>query len=248
MVTRKFQQMLRHGARGARGITPIRPAAAGDGGGSVVLRRSLRIMAAALLLCVPPAWAESTLTLPLPNSSGIPSERVALTIKVPPKVEPQTPPSRFKLKPAAWSSVDLSPFKTVPRKKFVYGTLRSFQKKGLLPDRTSAMVLETGMDSLTIAARMVARLYERLTDAYQKGALRKIGVTVQDLENFQQVVDLMAKQLDANHYPSIEVARRIDEMLLEMRKTSGEGQIRIIEVAEQKDGSTVLKLEISRNH
>ncbi len=248
MVTRKFQKMLRHGARGARGITPIRPAKAGDGGAPVVLRKLLRLLAVALLLSVPSARAESTLTLPLPNSSGIPSERVNLTIKVPPKVEPQTPPSRFKLKPAAWSSVDLNPFKPVPRKKFVFATLRSFQKKGLLPDQTSKMVLQSGMDSLTITARMVSRLYERLVDAYRKGALRKVGVTVQDLENFQQVVDLMAKQLDTNHYPSIEVARQVDQMLLEMRKTSGEGQIRIIEVAEQKDGSTVLKLEISRNH
>ncbi len=208
--------------------------------------RALGIAAAVGTLAATCALAESTLTLPLPNATGVPSERVSMSIRVPPKVEPVKPPPRFKLKPAAWSVVDLNPFKPVPRKKFVLGTLRTFHKKGLLPDRSSAMMLEAGFDNVTVVARMVARTYDRLLDVYKKGALRKVGVTVQDLENYQQVVDLLAKQLDANHYPSIEVARRIDEMLQELRKTSGEGQIRIIEVAEQKDGSTVLKLEISR--
>lgn len=202
--------------------------------------------ASVALLCTSSARAESTLTLPLPNASGIPSDRINLTVQVPPKVEPHKPPSRFKLRPAAWSSVDLHPFKSVPRKKFVYSTLKSFQRKGLLPDRSAEVMLDTGFDNITIAARITGRVYERLVDAYKKGALRKMGVTVQDLENYQQVVDLMAKQLDTNHYPSIEVAREVDQMLQELRKTSGEGQIRIIEVAEQKDGSTVLKLEISR--
>ncbi len=211
---------------------------------AIRLRLGLASVCAAALSSA--VFADSTLTLPLPSETGQPSERVSLSIRVPPKVEPQKPPSRFKLKPTAWSMVDLKPFKSVPRRKFVYGTLRTFQRKGLLPDRSSIAMLEADLDNLTVAARMVSRLYERLLDVYRKRALRKVGVTVQDLENYQQVVDLMAKQLDANHYPSIEVARRIDEMLQELRKTSGEGQIRIIEVAEQKDGSTVLKLEIQR--
>ncbi len=200
------------------------------------------------LLAALPARADSTLTLPFPSSTGVPSERVNLTIKVPPKVEPHKPPSRFKLKPAAWSSVDFKPFKKVPRKEFVYGTLRSFLRKGLLPDRSSQVYLDRGLDLMTVAVRMTGRLYVRLMDVYQKGALRKVGITVKDLENLQQVIDLLAKPLDTNHYPSIEMARNVDQMLQELRKTSGRGQIRIIEVAEQKDGSTVLKLEIAREH
>lgn len=214
-----------------------------------------RILRTALLLalatCVSAyavrAAQDTTLKLPVADDTGHPHESLRLTIRVPSKVTPEKPKPRKKLRPTTLDLVDFHPFKGVPEADFVFRTLRTLVRKGVLTDRSSVTVVKFRLDNAEVVSRVVATAYKNLKDLHVKGLLRRAQISIADLENFQKVVQLVSRLLDVQHNRSIEVGRGVEEMLEDLRKTSGKGQIRVLEVTEQQDGSTVLSIEVQRS-
>ena len=187
------------------------------------------------------------LILPVPDTSGIPRERLTLSIKIPPKVEVQDeiPPVRTRPRARAWDNYDFRPFRRVPEERFVFDTLRTFVSKGVLTDASSRITVSSPhLATETTVLTTLARLREKLLDIHAHGALRRFGLSVSDLENLQQVIELVSSRLGIVRLDQRTMNREIDDMISFLRKTTGKGQLRIIEVKEQRDGSTILELEI----
>ena len=69
-------------------------------------------------------------------------------------------------------------------------------------------------------------------------------VTIKDLEDFQEVTELMKDHLVPVMLSQVTMNSKIDQMISFLRKTTGKGHLRIVEVKENADGSTILELEI----
>lgn len=187
-------------------------------------------------------------TVTIPDTAGMPRERMSFTIKVPNKIEPlpEVPKPRKRLMNTAWENYDFGIVKGVPRRPFVVETLRRFERLGLVKDTISRQYLRFALNNEVLLAQVTIRLYHVLLDVWRKQALRKVGITVDDLDRYQQVIEILSKKItSATHYPA-EMSRRIEEMIKLLRKSEGKGQIKIIELKENGDGSTVIELEVRR--
>ncbi|MBI4863980.1 MAG: hypothetical protein HY815_27540 [Candidatus Riflebacteria bacterium] len=193
------------------------------------------------------AGAESVLVLPVPGATDTPRERVNLSIVIPNKSTPvPEPPQRERIKSSAISQVDWSPFKTIPQKRFVFDTLKIFRKKGLVERVFDKDTIDREIDLWATTGQTVTRVYTKLLDIYRRDALKKFGITVSDVERLQRVVDIFSRYFEMYNCPVVEVNKRLDEMVEVLKKTTGRGQIRITSVRENKDGSTLLEMEILR--
>lgn len=188
------------------------------------------------------------ISVTIPDTAGMPRERLSFTIKVPNKIEalPAVPKPRKRMMNSAWENYDFGIVKGVPRRPFVVETLRRFQRLGLVKDESSKQYLRFALNNEVLLTQVTIRLYYVLLDVWRKQALRKVGIQVDDLDRFQQVIEILSKKItSATHYPS-EMTRRIEEMIKLLRKSEGKGQIKIIELKENGDGSTVIQLEVRR--
>lgn len=204
-----------------------------------------RLLVLASLIAAP-AHADSLL-LPVPGATDAPREKINLSITIPSKVTPKPEePARERIRSTALSSVDWQPFKGVPQRKFVYETLRIFKKKGLVRLGFDQSTIDDESDLWATTGPVIVRTYERIRDVYRKDALKKFGIVPGDLQRFQRVVDIFAQIFERDGVPVAEVNRTLDAAIEELQKTSGRGQIRITGLREQKDGSTLLEMEIVR--
>lgn len=211
---------------------------------------STTALALALGACIgvaaPAVETPQRLVLPVPDTSGIPKEKITLSIKIPPKiqVEDEIPAVRTRPRSTAWDGYDFHPFKSIPREKFIFETFKVFIRKGILLDTPSRHVIELGVSNETLILTCLQRLMVKLGDIHKHNALKRFNVAVEDLENLQQVIELLKQRLPTHGMSQVAMNKELDDMIAFLRKTSGKGQLRIIEVKEQKDGSTVLELEI----
>ena len=206
---------------------------------------TLRTLLLTLVVAVP-ATAESIL-LPVPGAGESSREKINLAVTIPARTTPKPEePARERIRSSALQTVDWSPFKTVPQKKFVYDTLRIFRRKGVLRMLADTESIENETDIFPMAARTVVRTYERLALIHRKEALKRFGIEPTDLERFQRVVDIFAPYFVTYNAPVAEVNKNLDAMIDSLKKTGGRGQIRITGLREQKDGSTLVEMEILR--
>ena len=205
-----------------------------------------------LIICLLVAGAlqaaptDQRLIIPVPEKSGIPKDKITLSIRIPPKieVEDEVPKARKRPRSAAWDRYDFRPFKKIPRKRFILDTLKRFVRKGVVTDMVSRHFIHDGIADQIIIMTTLSRVYKKLLDVHAHSALKRMGVTIDDLERFQQVVELLKKPLPSYRMNQIQMNKNIEDMIAFLRKTSGKGQLRIVEVKEKKDGSTILELEI----
>jgi len=186
------------------------------------------------------------LVLPVPDKSGIPKEKITLSIKIPPKieVEKEIPKLRKGPRSAAWDAYDFKPFRQITRKDFVTKTLQALARKGASGDAVNSIAVWKGCMDEIFVMMTIKRMYTKMVDIHEHRALRKLGITVEEIENFQQVVEIMKGRLSAYGLYQRDINRELEDMIDFLRKTSGKGQLRIVEVKEQEDGSTILQLEI----
>ena len=178
-----------------------------------------------------------SLVLPVPDTSGIPKEKITLSIKIPPKIEVEQEIPRVRKRPrsAAWDAYDFKPFRQIPRKDFIKKTLQALARKGASADAINRVaVWEDCMDEIFVMMT-IKRMYKKLLDIDEHKALRKLGFTVEEI---------MKNRLPSYGLSQRDINRNLDNMIAFLRKTSGKGQLRIVEVKEQDDGSTILQLEI----
>lgn len=193
-----------------------------------------------------PLWAESLL-LPVPGANENSREKINLSITIPNKSTPRPEePARERIKSSALAGIDWHPFKGVPQKKFVFDTLRILKRKGFIRLVFDSTLVDDELDSYENAGRVIARTYERLLDVYRKDALKRFGVVPTDIERFQRVIDLFGPAMEQANLNIPEVTKNLDSMIDYLKKSSGRGQIRITGLREQKDGSTLLEMEILR--
>jgi hypothetical protein len=191
--------------------------------------------------------AESVVTLPVPGATEQPREKINLSITVPAKATPEPEkPARERIKSSALTSVDWMPFKGIPQRRFVFDTLRIFKRKGLVQFLQDRDMIDNEVDLFSFVGITVVRIYEKIRDVHRKGAIRKFGLVAGDIERFQRVADLFARMFEVRSVPVVEVNKRLDQIIEDLKKTGGRGQIRITSVKEQKDGSTLLEMEILR--
>jgi hypothetical protein len=186
------------------------------------------------------------LVIPVPDASGIPRDKISLTIRIPEKIEviDDLPKARRRTKSTAWDNYDFAPFKEIPRKKFVFSFLSRCVKKGLIEDNAGKSWIHHQIADSAMIVNVLKRLYLKLVEIQEHDALRKFDITLKDLEDFQEVTELMKGTLNLVSLSQINMNSKIDEMIGFLRKTSGKGHLRIVEVKEKSDGSTVLELEI----
>lgn len=210
----------------------------------------MKLATAALLILLTGAVTTATadsLLLPVPGANENSRERINLSITIPNKSTPRPEePARERIKSSALAGVDWHPFKGVPQKKFVFDTLRTFRRKGFVRLIFDQTAIDDEFDSYENIGRVVARTYAFLLDVYRKDALKRFGVIPTDIERFQRVIDLFGPGLAQANFNPVEVNRNLDAMLDYLKKTSGRGQIRITGLREQKDGTTLLEMEILR--
>ena len=205
--------------------------------------------ASAIALCLLlPALAHSeSILLPVPGANDQSREKINLSITIPAKSTPRPEePARERIKSSAMSSVDWAPFKGVPQKKFVFETLRIFKRKGFVKFIFDQTVIDDEVEGYAWIGRVVARTYAKLLEVYKHDALRRFGVVPSDIERMQRVVDLFGPAIEQANFTIPEVNKNLDAMIDQLKKTSGRGQIRITGLREQKDGSTLLEMEILR--
>jgi len=186
------------------------------------------------------------LVIPVPDASGIPKDRIRLTINIPEKIEviDDIPKSRRRTKSTAWDKYDFSPFKTIPRRDFIFNFFNRCIKKGVLTDFTSKAMVKNRVPDESMMLAVLRRAYNKLVEIKEHDALRKFRITITDLEDFQEVIELLKGRLHVVRLNQINMNSKIDEMIGFLRTTSGKGHLRIVEVKEKPDGSTVLELEI----
>ena len=198
------------------------------------------------LVLVPVLHAESLL-LPVPGANEQSREKINLSITIPAKSTPRPEePARERIKSSALAGIDWSPFKGVPQKKFVFDTLRIFKRKGFIRLVFDKTAVDDEIDMYTHIGRVVARCYAKVLDVYRKDALKRFGVVPTDIERLQRVIDLFNPAVEQANFAIPEVHRNLEAMIEQLKKTSGRGQIRITGLREQKDGSTLLEMEILR--
>jgi len=190
--------------------------------------------------------ANQRLVIPVPDASGIPKDRITLTIKIPEKIEvvEDIPKSRRRTKSTAWDKYDFAPFKQIPRKRFVFSFLKRCKRKGLVQGNAGMAWISHHVADSSMIVNVLKRLYLKLVEVHEHNALRKFNITIKDLEDFQEVTELMKDVLLPVRLSQVSMNSKIDEMIGFLRKTSGKGHLRIVEVRESSDGSTVLELEI----
>jgi hypothetical protein len=186
------------------------------------------------------------LVIPVPDTSGIPKEKITLTIRIPEKIDvvDDMPKARKRVKTSAWDAYDFRPFRTIPRQDFIFKVFRQAIKLGLLKDRASKNNVTNHVTQEIIVVEVLKRLHLRLVDVADHDALRKLNVTTDFLDDVQEVIELLKGRLHIVRLSQTEMNRRIDEMIGFLRKTSGKGHLRIVEVKEKPDGSTILELEL----
>ena len=201
-----------------------------------------------LLSLMVPAFAQAeSLLLPVPGANEQSREKINLSISIPAKSTPRPEePARERIKSSALAGVDWKPFKGVPQKKFVFDTLRIFMRKGFIRLVFDQTAINDEIDMYTHIGRVVARCYARLLDVYRHDALKKFGVVPTDIERLQRVIDLFGPAIEQANFNVPEVNKNLEGMLDQLKRTSGRGQIRITGLREQKDGSTLLEMEILR--
>ena len=209
----------------------------------------MKLATAVLLfsLAVPLAACAESLLLPVPGANEQSRERINLSITIPAKSTPRPEePARERIKSSALAGIDWHPFKGVPQKKFVFETLRIFKRKGFVRFEFDRTAIDDEMDMYTHIGRVVARTYARVLDVYRKDALKRFGVVPSDIERLQRVIDLFGPAMEQASFTAPEVTKNLDAMIDYLKRTSGRGQIRITGLREQKDGSTLLEMEILR--
>lgn len=203
--------------------------------------------ALALTLLLPALARSESLLLPVPGANDQSRERINLSITIPAKATPRPEePARERIKSSALSTMDFSPSKPVPQKKFVFETLRIFKRKGLVRYIFDQDSINDELDEYPHIGEVVARTYKKLLEVYRHDALKRFGLVTTDIERMQRVVSLFEVPITEANLTIPEVNRNLDAMIEQLKKTQGRGQIRITGLREQKDGSTLLEMEILR--
>jgi hypothetical protein len=202
----------------------------------------------ALLACGA-ARAQTTLSLPIPERESLPREKVSLTIKLPEKIEKvEAPPTvKPKLRSPVFDSYRFSATQPIPRKRFVYNTLRNLRKLGIRPDSNSAVSLTRArINDYDMVQRAVWMYYEKLLDIYRKDALPRFTIQPIDLERFRQVMDIFGPAFQHEFRNTLEADRLLVKMIEQLQEIRGEGTIKLVELKEATDGSMVLEIEVRK--
>ncbi len=196
------------------------------------------------------AASKASLVLPLPDLEGVSTERFTLSITIPPRVEKtersSPSPRRKRLRSDSLRYYDFHPFKPLPRSGFIISVLRRLYHKGVVPSAGVGVLVRHGVRNPPALVDVVIRFYDKLHDIYEKGALARFPLRIADLEDFQEVLQLVKTRLKAYNRNAVEMIARVDDMISTLRKVSGKGRIKVVEVREKGDGSMVLQLQVVR--
>lgn len=200
------------------------------------------------LVAVGAVRAQTTLSLPIPERESLPREKVSLTIRLPEKIEKvEAPPSvRPKLRSPVFDSYRFSATQPIPRKRFVYDTLRQLRRLGIRPSDSAVSLTRTRINDYSIVQRAVWTYYEKLLDIYRKDALPRFEIQPIDLERFRQVLDIFGPAFSAEFRNTLEADRLLVKMIEQLQKIRGEGTIKLVELKESTDGSMVLEIEVRK--
>lgn len=209
----------------------------------------LSALTLALALVTPGALhAQASLSLPVPEKDSLPRERISLSIKLPEKVEKvQDPPVvRPKLRSPVFDSYVFGATKPIPRRQFVFDTLRRLERVGVLPDLASRQLVRSRIQDFSMMGRSIWAYYEKLVDIYRKDALPRFDIEPLDIERFRQVMDIFASLFQTEYRNSLEADRLLIKMIDQLKQVRGQGTIKLVELKEATDGSMVLELEVRK--
>lgn len=194
------------------------------------------------------AQAQTTLSLPIPERESLPREKVSLTIKLPEKIEKvEAPPTvRPKLRSPVFDSYRFGATQPIPRKRFVYDTLRRLRRLGIRPSDSAVSLTRARINDYDMVQRAVWVYYEKLLDIYRKDALPRFEIQPLDLERFRQVMDIFGPAFSAEYRNSLEADRILVKMIEQLQEIRGEGTIKLVELKEATDGSMVLEIEVRK--
>lgn len=194
------------------------------------------------------AWAQSTLSIPIPEKKTHPRERISLTIKLPEKIEKAKDPPTVqpRLRSPVLDHYNFSVRRPIPRRQFVFDTLRRLDKLGIFPDLASQRIARSPIRDFSIMARTVWKYYEKLLDIYRKDALPHFDIDPLDLERFRQVVHIFDPILRTEFRNSLEADRVLVKMVEQLQAIKGEGTVHLVELKESGDGSMTLEMEVRR--
>jgi hypothetical protein len=207
------------------------------------------VLLAGLSLGLPdPAAAQATLSLPVPEKDSLPRERISLSIKLPEKVEKvQDPPVvRPKLRSPVFDSYVFGATRPIPRRDFVFDTLKRLERIGVVPDLASRQMVRSNIRDFNVLGRSIWSYYEKLLDIYRKDALPRFDIEPLDIERFRQVMDIFVPLFQTEYRNALEADRLLVKMIDQLKQVRGQGTIKLVELKEATDGSMVLELEVRK--
>jgi hypothetical protein len=193
--------------------------------------------------------AQSTLSLPIPQKSRLPRERISLTIRLPEKVERiKDPPTvQPRLRSPVFDSYEFNVRKPIPRRQFVFETLRRLDRLGIRPDLASHRLgTSRRIREYRIMGRSIWKYYEKLLDIYRKDALPRFAIEPLDIERFRQVMGIFDQLFRTEFRNPLEADRLLVKMVEQLQAIRGEGTVRLVELKEAGDGSMTLEMEVRK--
>lgn len=189
-------------------------------------------------------YADSVLSFDLPENyiKKDNKKRLLLTIQIPAKLT-SSEEEQLKVKKVDTSYVELKPFKTI-KKEIDFEMLNLLAKKGLITGSSyyllKSKTLKTKYDFLNLINNIYIKIMK-----WDKAQLINLGVNGDDIVFIIDFVNKFRNELKS--YPQINIKEFIEKLkLLKKKLKGGRGEVRVVEIQNNDDGSTLLYLSLSK--
>lgn len=191
------------------------------------------------------SYADSTLSFDLPKDyiKKRNKKQLLLTIKIPAKLTSEDD-QKLKTKKVDTSYVDMNPFAKV-NIPIDYDKLHILAKKGLLSDTSTFLLNDRMLNTKYDFMNMISAIYNKIMHS-DKEKLIENGVNADDIRFIKKLTKDFETEL--NSYKQLNLPSFYERLsLLTKKLKGGKGEVRVVDVQNEDDGSTILYLTLKEN-
>ncbi|MDD5091482.1 MAG: hypothetical protein PHQ23_11275 [Candidatus Wallbacteria bacterium] len=200
-----------------------------------------RLIIFAALLAFEAVWADSTLSFDLPKDylEKREKKKLLLTIKIPSELTSDE--EVINKKRVDTSHVELDPFAR-NTKPVDFTRLRELSKKGLITGVSKGILEKRNLENKYEICNMLVGINDKFMRLDKEDVI-EMGIAKEDIFFMEAMYNQFAEELKM--YRHINFAPLIERFqLLKKQLRGGRGDIRVVEVQEEEDGSTILYLTL----
>jgi len=190
-------------------------------------------------------FADSTLSFDLPKDyiKKRTKKKLLLTIRIPAKLTTEDD-QKLKVKKVDTSYVDLKPFAKVT-KPIDYEKLHILAQKGLLSESSVFLLRSKMLKTKYDFMNLISGVYYKIMNS-DKESLINSDVNADDIRFIKKLTTDFTPELQS--YKQLDIDSFMERLALLTKKLKGgKGEVRVVDVQNEDDGSTILYLTLKEN-